>query len=200
MSLILPMNSCVLSFEPDFFSRDPIGFDVTALAATLSARVEAIAQTLQTISVKDDAATPDTQQSLVVKAGLLQDGVSTLISDAATAAIGGAGLNRLQGFFQLQAGWDGPSSKPLDLSSIETFSNFFSRTRLRPPRLGVFMSAQGNLVANWPDNNNKLIELEFRSTEIDYFFEHSGEEGMVVYGEIGINSLLDKLPAEHAVA
>lgn len=200
MNLALPMNSRGLGLEPSFPSaRDAFAPCMAALAA-MSTYAEGLPQTPQTISVTGYAVTPDTQQFSVIKAGLLDRGVSTLISDAAKAAVGHAGLNRLQTFFQLQAGWDGPSSRPLDLSSIETFSDFFSRTRLQPEGLGVFMSAQGNLVVNWPDPDNKLIELEFHSSGIDYYAEHSGEEGTVVRDEVGVNELLGKLATERVAA
>jgi len=201
VTLALPMNSRSPGLEPSFppSARDAVALCKAALAA-MSTYAEGLPQTPQTISVTGYAATPDTQQFSVVKAGLLHGDESTLISDAAKAAVGLAGLNRLQTFFQLQAGWDGPSSKPLDLSSIETFSDFFSRTRLRPEGLGVFMSAQGNLVVNWPDSDNKLIELEFHSTDIDYYVERSGEEGTVVRDEIGVNDLLGKLVTERVAA
>ena len=134
--------------------------------------------------------TPDTQQSSTVKVGLLQEEVSTLISDAARVAVGPAGLKRLENFFRLQAGWDGRASKPIDLNSVAVFSSFFAETGLRPDRLGVFMSAQGNVVVNWPDQDGQLVELEFHSSGVDYFIERRGEEGAVARGDIGFSKLL----------
>ena len=137
--------------------------------------------------------TSDTQQSSTVKVGLLQEDVSTLISDAANAAVGTAGLKRLGNFFRLQAGWDGRASKPIDLNSVAVFSSFFAETGLRPDQLGVFMSAQGNVVVNWPDQAGQLIELEFHSSGVDYFIERSGEEGTVKSSDFGFSKLLNRV-------
>ena len=137
--------------------------------------------------------TPDTQQLSMIKVGLLQANDSTLIGDAARSVIGTAGLTRLQSFFQLQGGWDGKSSKPIDLKSVEVFSSFFSDTGLRPKQLGIFMSAQGNVVVNWPDQDNRLVELEFLPNGVDYFIESSGEEGTVPKGDIGFSKLMIRL-------
>lgn len=137
--------------------------------------------------------TSDTHQSSTVKVGLLHEDVSTLISNAARAAVGTAGLTRLENFFRLQAGWDGRASKPIDLNSVAVFSSFFAETGLRPDQLGVFMSAQGNVVVNWPDQDGQLVELEFHSSGVDYFIERSGEEGTVARGDIGFSKLLDRV-------
>lgn len=119
----------------------------------------------------------DTQQSSAIRVGVLHESASTLISDAARAAVGTAGLKRLESFFQLKSGWDGVGSKPINLNSIASFSNFFDETGLRPEGLGVFMSAQGNVVVNWLDKHRQLVELEFSPSGLDYFIEENGEEG-----------------------
>lgn len=137
--------------------------------------------------------TSDTQQSSAVKAGLLHENVSTLISAAASAAVGSAGLKRLESFLQLQPGWDGMTSKPIDLNSIADFSSFFDETGCRPSRLGVFMSAEGNVVVNWPDQHDQLVELEFHSSGVDYFIERSGEEGTIPREDIGFRELLNRI-------
>jgi hypothetical protein len=140
-----------------------------------------------------NSATRDTLQSSTVKAGFLQEKTSTLISNAAKVAIGNAGFKRLENFFLLSAGWDGSASKPIDLSSVVVFSRFFSETGLRPNRLGIFMSAQGNVVVNWLDQDERLVELEFLPTGIEYFIERSGEEGTVPNGDIGFTKLFNRV-------
>jgi hypothetical protein len=124
--------------------------------------------------------------------GLLHENVSTLISAAAKAAIGSTGLSRLEAFFQLQPGWDGKASKPIDLNSVADFSKFFDETSLCPSGLGIFMSAQGNMVINWPDQKGQLIELEFHSSGVDYFVERNEEEGTLPR-KTGFNALLKKI-------
>ncbi|HVK54061.1 MAG TPA: hypothetical protein VM532_03435 [Burkholderiales bacterium] len=144
------------------------------------------------IIVECATATSNTQQSSTIKVGLLQEDVSTLISDAAKAAIGTTGLKRLENFFRLQAGWDGKGSKPIELKSVEVFSSFFAETGLRPNQLGVFMSAQGNVVVNWLDQEGQLVELEFLPSGVEYFIAKSGEEGTTM-GDIGFSKLLNRL-------
>ena len=116
------------------------------LAIPMANAAEALRPAPRGVSVVE-CMTSDTQQSSTVKEGLLLEDVSTLISDAAKAAIGAAGLKRLENFFRLQAGWDGKASKPIELNSIALFSSFFAETGLRPHQLGLFMSARGNVVA-----------------------------------------------------
>ena len=136
-----------------------------------------------------NCATSDTQQSSTVKVGLLQGDQATLISAPAKEAIGANGLKRLETFFRLQAGWDGTASKPIDLNSVAVFSRFFAETRLNPERLGVFMSARGNVVVNWPEQDGQLVELEFHSDGVDYFIESASDEGTVPIGDVGFSKL-----------
>ena len=138
-------------------------------------------------------ATADTPHAATVKIGVLQNDESTLLSGAAMAAIGATGLKRLKDFFDLQAGWDGRASKPISLQSVDVFSRFFEDTGLRPERLGIFMSSQGNVVVNWPDPGGELIELEFQPAGIEYFFERSDEEGFVPRSDLGFSMLHSKL-------
>ena len=55
------------------------------------------------------------------------------------------------------------------------------------------MSAQGNVVVNWPDQADQLIELEFHSSGVEYFIERSGEEGTVKRGDVGFTKLLNRV-------
>ena len=128
----------------------------------------------------------DTQTLSTIKVGLLLSDVSTLISNAAKEAIGNSGIARLESFFNLQTGWDGAESKAINLESVEMFSNFFDYTNFRHDELAVFMSAYGNVVINWPEHDNEIIELEFSPSGIDYFIERNEEEGTVTYDNIGL--------------
>lgn len=131
----------------------------------------------------------DTHHSSTIREGQLRNGSSTLIGEAARTVIGDVGVNRLENFFNLQAGWDGPKSRPISLESVEVLSRFFAETGLQPKEVGVFMSAQGNVVVNWLDREGKLIELEFLPSAVEYFFERTGEEGNVLKGDIGFTKL-----------
>lgn len=135
----------------------------------------------------------DTQQSSAVKAGLLYENVSTLISNPAKVAIGSAGIKRLESFFKLQSGWDGRDSRSISLNSVADFSNFFDETGFCPEKLGIFMSAQGNVVINWPDQRGQLVELEFHSNGVDYFVEENGEEGTLSKEDLGFSGMLSRV-------
>lgn len=140
-----------------------------------------------------DLATSATHRSSTLKSGLLREDISTLISNRAKSALGSTGVHRLQNFLRLQAGWDGQSSKPIDLRSVAAFSDFFAETGLQPDQLGVFMSAQGNVVVNWPDRDGQLVELEFQSSELEYFIERNEEEGSIPNSSIEHRKLLERL-------
>lgn len=179
---------------PGFF-HGTVGTSMIAMAQLLTpiASAAVIQRPALRGVVVTECATSDTQQSSTIKGGLLKEHVSTLISDAATVAIGAAGLRRLENFFRLQAGWDGKFSKPIALNSVMVFSSFFAETGLRPDRLGVFMSSQGNVVVNWPDPDNQLIELEFTPSGVEYFIEKDEEEGIVPKGHFGFSKLVKRL-------
>ncbi len=142
--------------------------------------------------IADVVVVRDTPHLSMVKSGL-----TTLISRSAKAAVGPPGVERLQNFAQLKSGWDGAASNPISLKSIEVFSNFFADTGLCPDRAGVFMSAERNVVVNWPDAGGQLVELEFHSSGVDYFVERSGEEDTVLANSAAFRNL-STLIAEHA--
>lgn len=162
------------------------------LAIPMSSVAEPHPPRVQGISVVG-CATSATHRSSTIKPGLLRDNISTLISNAAKSALGSAGIQRLENFLRLQAGWDGPASRPIDLNSVATFSDFFAETGLKPDQLGVFMSPQGHVVVNWPDDDGQLVELEFQSAKLEYFIEESGEEGSVSNNGIEYRKLLDRV-------
>ncbi|MFA7496346.1 MAG: hypothetical protein AB7C98_04775 [Acidithiobacillus sp.] len=134
---------------------------------------------------------PSTTQSSFVKNGLLQESIATLISEEARNVLGTAGLKRLENFFRLKSGWDGRDSKPINLSSVEAFSDFFTSTSFCPKRLGIFMSGRGNVVVNWLDQHEHLTELEFEPSSVDYFIERNGEEGTVPRNKLGFSKLFN---------
>jgi hypothetical protein len=171
------------------------------LSSTVGTSVIAMAQVFG-IPTHADEAQPSTKRNLYLTACQMPDtklstvtmvqpyaDVSMLLSDAAASSIGAGGLKRLKDFLQLEAGWDGRGSKAMDLKSVAVFSRFFSESGLIPQHIGIFMSAQGNVVVNWPDQSNQLIELEFHPSSVDYFIERNGLEGTVAVGDIGFTKL-----------
>lgn len=132
-----------------------------------------------------DAPIGATPQSSTVFVGQLHD----KISPSAKAALGELGVQRLESFMQLRAGWDGPDSRAIRLESIEVFSQFFADTALHPKQMGVFMSAEGNIVVNWLDQGGQLVELEFDPKGINYFIEDGGKEDTVFAGDLGFSGV-----------
>ena len=69
------------------------------------------------------------------------------------------------------------------------FSQFFADTALHPKQMGVFMSAEGNVVVNWLDRENQLVELEFDPEGVNYFIEDGEKEGTVFAGDFGFSGV-----------
>ncbi|MFC5438513.1 hypothetical protein [Rhodanobacter ginsenosidimutans] len=132
-----------------------------------------------------NATTDATPQSSTVLAGGLHD----RIGPSAKAVLGELGIQRLESFLQLRAGWDGPTSKPIRLDSIDVFSQFFSDTALRPEQMGVFMSAEGNVVVNWLDKTAQLVELEFDPDGVNYFIENGEIEGTISANDLSLSGV-----------
>lgn len=116
-----------------------------------------------------------------------------LLGSASKEALGAHGVQRLCDFTLCQAGWDGPNSKPLDLTSVIAFSRFVDETNLRPKGLAVFMSALGNVVVNWLEASGDMVELEFSEEGIHYFIESTSNEGVMPHGDVGTSKLYNLL-------
>lgn len=116
--------------------------------------------------------------------------ITSLVSPGARAALGADGLERLATFSNLTAGWDDGAGEPLKFDSLRQLDGFFSWSELSPDNLGLFMSQDGNLITNWPDSQDCLIELEFSDREISAFFE---ADGITLVGEIGDKRFLEKI-------
>ncbi|MBK6865167.1 MAG: hypothetical protein IPG91_17455 [Ideonella sp.] len=100
-------------------------------------------------------------------------GAPSLLSEAARLAIGEDGVERLERFAKLRANWDGQGARTLNADSVVGFSQFFRDTGLRPDGLAVFMSQQGHVAVNWLDQD-ALVELEFATDGVRYYFERTG--------------------------
>ena len=99
------------------------------------------------------------------------------LSATARLALGEKGVKRLEQFVRLRINWDGQGSHTLSEASVTCFSQFLHDTNLRPDGMAVFMSTEGNVVINWLDDG-ALIELEFATEGVQYYFERTGEEGV----------------------
>lgn len=117
------------------------------------------------------------------------------LSLPARMSLGVEGLTRLGRFRELQDGWDQRGAKALNADSVTAFSDFFRDTALQPADMGVFMSHAGNVVVSWTVTGLGLVELEFRSDRIDYFFDWNEEEGWVPRDDVGVSRLFGKLEA-----
>lgn len=100
------------------------------------------------------------------------------LSEAATRALGDDGVERLERFKKLRANWDLQGARPLDTDSLAAFSQFFRDTGLEPEGLAVFMSRDGNVMVNWVDEGDSVIELEFAANGVRFFVERTGAEGV----------------------
>ncbi|MDP1691455.1 MAG: hypothetical protein Q8L49_05820 [Burkholderiaceae bacterium] len=100
------------------------------------------------------------------------------LSQAGTEALGDDGLERLERFKKLLANWDLQGARPLDTDSLAAFSQFFRDTGLKPDGLALFMSRNGNIVVNWVDGYDLVVELEFAADGLHYFVERTGAEGV----------------------
>ena len=100
------------------------------------------------------------------------------LSHAAITALGAEGCERLGKFEELRANWDGQGAQPINSASLEAFSQFFRDTDLNPPGLAVFMSRDGDIAVNWIGESEALVELEFVSSGVHFFFEATGDEGI----------------------
>jgi hypothetical protein len=116
--------------------------------------------------------------------------VQNLLGATAREALGKNGIERLEQFARLDAGWDTPTSKPLNIASVISCARFFEETGLCPVGLSVFMSSGGNVVINWLDNSGQLVELEFDSGHIHYFLESESDEGSLPNNDLGLSQLL----------
>jgi hypothetical protein len=165
--------------------RGGIGvFMLTAAAGTIATvgsvgmpqHMQGIAPEAAAFAIRATAGSANTS---TIKVGVLRGGIASLISDQAKLAVGAAGLKRLQNFLSLPDAWDGPSSRPASLASIDAFSSFFASTGLQPLGLAVFLSPRGNVVTNWKDAKGQLVELEFDAHEgTSYFIEQTEDEGI----------------------
>lgn len=76
---------------------------------------------------------------------------------------------RLEAFRALRRGWDFGSGERLNPDSLRSFDRFFAPGGFVPSEMSVFMSSDGNIVANWIDIHGVTIELEFLKDRISYF-------------------------------
>lgn len=91
-------------------------------------------------------------------------------------ALGGGGLSRLEAFAKLQPGWDDGDGLGLQVDSLGMMNRFWVKTQnAMPQRLGLFMSQDGNLLANWPDSSGRIVEIEFFADRLSVFSEASGQ-------------------------
>ncbi|UST52980.1 hypothetical protein NF681_11555 [Comamonadaceae bacterium OTU4NAUVB1] len=124
--------------------------------------------------IRKEASNATTQLSFVANKNLLTPtafSIGELLLPSTKNALGASGLIRLEQFLALEAGWDSGYGEPLNIRSLEKLSFFLEESRIQPPRLGTFMSQDGNLIINWLDANNKIIELEFSSNQVSIFKE-----------------------------
>lgn len=113
-----------------------------------------------------------------------------LLADQTKTALLGNGLARLREFSQLPHGWDGGSGEPMKLASLGQLNNFFYSTGFLRQNLGLFMSQEGNLIINWLDDMEAVVEIEFLAEEASIFLERTGRSHLVRAGAGSAQSIL----------
>lgn len=92
--------------------------------------------------------------------------------------IGVHGVARLRQFARLHDGWDEGGGLAMSAESLRAFHIFFSQGTFKPLKMGVFMSSDGNVIANWLVEEF-VVELEFQKDGIFYYNEKSSDEHLV---------------------
>lgn len=104
--------------------------------------------------------------------------------------IGLHAANRLKKFTSYRNGWDSGSGKSLSNDSLRSLETFLSVVPDCSEGFAIFMSPQGNLILNWYDKANKLIEIEFLKNIVSCYIEATEKEIEIPVNESAIKSLL----------
>ncbi len=104
--------------------------------------------------------------------------------------IGLHAANRLKRFASYKNGWDSGSGKSLSSDSLHSLEKFLNAVSDCSDGFAIFMSPQGNVILNWYDKANKLIEIEFLKDIIFCYFEATEEEVEIPVNEWAIKSFL----------
>lgn len=100
---------------------------------------------------------------------------------------------RLNMLFGCEENWDGQGASDLDLASLNIASHFISIYDLRGKEVGVFMSADGNTVLNWPaPNGSGLVEIEFLPDGYSLFVSGMDDEKFFDFDDAGFEEAIER--------
>lgn len=99
--------------------------------------------------------------------------------------LGSKGWGRLHHFRQYySAGWGNGSGRPLSPRALETFYRFLKVVTFpQTTKPSLFLTDEGWIELCWEDSEGKAIQLEFRSTEIEFYLEAQETEASVPSSE-----------------
>ncbi len=100
--------------------------------------------------------------------------------------LGAKGWGRLHHFrHYYSAGWGDGSGRPLSPRALETFYRFLESVTLpQPTTPSVFLTDEGWIELCWNDLSGLAVQVEFRSTEIDFYVEAEELESSVATREV----------------
>ena len=86
---------------------------------------------------------------------------------------------------------------PLSKKAVNYFNYFciVLNDRIEPGPVSVFMGIEGNLEISWHDKDNNLFNVDFFDNKIEFYFEKTQQESLVVEPNIfeGIIGLVTKI-------
>jgi len=99
--------------------------------------------------------------------------------------LGPAGWGRLHHFrHYYSAGWGDGTGKPLSPRALETFYRFLeAATFPQDVWPSLFLTDAGGIELSWEDSARKAVQVEFTSSEIEFYAEGQNLEGTVLKGE-----------------
>ncbi len=99
--------------------------------------------------------------------------------------LGPKGWGRLHHFrHYYSAGWGDGSGRPLSPRALETFYRFLESARFPEGSMpSVFLTDEGCVEVCWEDLDRKAVQVEFRSTEIEFYVEAQQLEDSVPASE-----------------
>jgi hypothetical protein len=98
--------------------------------------------------------------------------------------LGAKGWGRLHHFrHYYSTGWGDGSGRPLSPRALETFYRFLeSATFPQGAKPSLFLTDAGCIELCWEDAAQKAVQVEFKSTEIEFYIEAEEREGSVPTG------------------
>ncbi|MFK4132414.1 hypothetical protein ACI2KR_09050 [Pseudomonas luteola] len=108
-------------------------------------------------------------------------------------------ISRLHELAEVSDGWDGEDSKAMSLASLMALMTFLKKFSPDLDDLGIFMSSEGHIIANWHVSNERLIDICFTDNEVEVFMEDDFDESFSLEDE-ELYELMKNPPSFNAYA